>query len=480
MVHSDLIVKNKTRFKVKMKSVDPKGNVKKAALMPPVPAGKEGQAHLTPKPGFLGIEKGVGATYHLELLDKGKKVGSLRAIINVPACGDNKFELEWVQRPAGMGAIATHLGKGGRSNAHRHEIVLNMGQERLQHNTPDNNLRSFEAVPFVGSGIAIGHHAAGSDSQAERAWIAQRDCIDAIPGAGHLKGLVHYATGDTEGGDKAMKAATRTAAVLGAGALTGGVGAVGAGLAMDGLYTGVESALAGEFRGEGILGVAQRAAEGDLCWSEGVLGVAGLGMDAIGGAGARRAVQRRGHRAETYNQRPYEASRHRVWSGDEAAALDHVRRGGVDEGIYVRQRNGRFRILDHEDINLLYDEPGPWEGRAVGHTSLVGPNEPVLAAGEVNGGMLNNRSGHFRIPGDANRAGVGRLMRGIYAADGGFGEAMQTPFMRGAPPPLNPMLQAMMFAGAHGHFAHTGPDMDHLHFLALAAHGHSFAHRFYR
>jgi hypothetical protein len=51
-----------------------------------------------------------------------------------------------------------------------------------------------------------------------------------IPIIGHAKGIVHYVCGDEEGGDKAMKAATRTTVVMGAGAggflVAGPVGAV--------------------------------------------------------------------------------------------------------------------------------------------------------------------------------------------------------------------------------------------------------------
>ena len=35
------------------------------------------------------------------------------------------------------------------------------------------------------------------------------DLADAVPGVGHIKGAIHYACGDTEGGDKAMMHATR-------------------------------------------------------------------------------------------------------------------------------------------------------------------------------------------------------------------------------------------------------------------------------
>lgn len=38
---------------------------------------------------------------------------------------------------------------------------------------------------------------------------------DAIPVVGHIKGIVHYAVGDSEGGQKAMYQATGTTTVLG-------------------------------------------------------------------------------------------------------------------------------------------------------------------------------------------------------------------------------------------------------------------------
>ncbi|CAD6201980.1 GSCOCG00002884001-RA-CDS [Cotesia congregata] len=40
---------------------------------------------------------------------------------------------------------------------------------------------------------------------------------NSIPVVGHVKGIVHYAVGDTKGGHQAMFQATRTAAVVGAG-----------------------------------------------------------------------------------------------------------------------------------------------------------------------------------------------------------------------------------------------------------------------
>ena len=84
---------------------------------------------------------------------------------------------------------------------------------------------------------------------------------DAVPGVRHVKGAVHYACGDTEGGDNAMKAASRTT-----GAMAGGVGGffvagppgaiaggIGGAAAMDLITTGVDSAVHDEFRPAGLI-----------------------------------------------------------------------------------------------------------------------------------------------------------------------------------------------------------------------------------
>lgn len=43
--------------------------------------------------------------------------------------------------------------------------------------------------------------------------------LDVIPGVGHVKGVYHYAKGEDEAGHRAMLAASRTTAVVGAGAV---------------------------------------------------------------------------------------------------------------------------------------------------------------------------------------------------------------------------------------------------------------------
>ena len=84
---------------------------------------------------------------------------------------------------------------------------------------------------------------------------------DGIPVIGHIKGGIHYAAGDKEGGEQAMKAASRTTGVIGGGVggfLVGGpvgavAGGVSGGVAMDGIMTGAESAIEGEYKPNGIL-----------------------------------------------------------------------------------------------------------------------------------------------------------------------------------------------------------------------------------
>jgi len=132
------------------------------------------------------------------------------------------------------------------------------------------------AVATVGTGIAVGAtfgqikavNKACVDcaeftgdvavDTAKNAGEAVVDIADGIPVVGHVKGGIHYAVGDREGGDKAMKAASRTVGVIGGGILgmAGGpagaiAGGVAGGAVMDGVITGTDSLVHGEFRPSG-------------------------------------------------------------------------------------------------------------------------------------------------------------------------------------------------------------------------------------
>lgn len=107
--------------------------------------------------------------------------------------------------------------------------------------------------------VATAKHTAKSGSATGPKFLeTANDMADGMPGVGHAKGAIHYIAGDKEGGDKAMKAASRTTGVvLGglAGAVGGPAGVVAGGIAggaaMDGVTTGVESAIKNEYTPNG-------------------------------------------------------------------------------------------------------------------------------------------------------------------------------------------------------------------------------------
>ncbi|KAL2635780.1 hypothetical protein R1flu_007259 [Riccia fluitans] len=125
---------------------------------------------------------------------------------------------------------------------------------------------------------------------------------DGIPVIGHAKGGIMYAIGDNERGGRAMKAASRTTGVMAAGAggfLVGGpAGAVVAGIAggaaMDGITTGVESAIHDEFRPNGQIAAWTEVAKGEN--PNGVIGgvIGGLltpVCDGLAGYGAGKGLE---------------------------------------------------------------------------------------------------------------------------------------------------------------------------------------------
>ncbi len=119
------------------------------------------------------------------------------------------------------------------------------------------------------------------------------NCVNGIP---VVKGAIHYAWGDKEGGDKAMKSSSRAVGVMGGGVggfLVGGpagavAGGVAGGLAMDGVTTGVDSAIHNEYRPSGTVAAVTTLAKGE---SESVSGdivdlEVGTVMDVLAGLDA--------------------------------------------------------------------------------------------------------------------------------------------------------------------------------------------------
>ncbi len=115
------------------------------------------------------------------------------------------------------------------------------------------------------------------------------DVVNSVPIVGHIKGMVHYACGDTERGDAAVRSATRTTVVLGAGvagALAGPAGAVAAATAA-GAAADLTYYANGEARLHGIARVIKtpRKAQSWLTAGINVLGDGCLGIGLGVGAG---------------------------------------------------------------------------------------------------------------------------------------------------------------------------------------------------
>lgn len=125
------------------------------------------------------------------------------------------------------------------------------------------------------------------------------DVADGIPVVGHVKGGIHYACGDKQGGDKAMKSSSRTIGVVAGGVggmvVAGPVGAVAGGIAggqaMDGITTGIDSAVHREYRPNGglINGVGNMN-KGEFSAGEGFDVIGGIAFDGLGGYSAGQGV----------------------------------------------------------------------------------------------------------------------------------------------------------------------------------------------
>lgn len=124
---------------------------------------------------------------------------------------------------------------------------------------------------------------------------------DAIPVVGHVKGGIHYAMGDIDAGNKSMEASTRTAAVLGAGIATGGLGGgiaygavagIGTGIAYDSTATIIDDAVNGEEAS--LHGTMKLIKPDEMNPNEflgGLMGIAGDAMTGASGAAMGKSLR---------------------------------------------------------------------------------------------------------------------------------------------------------------------------------------------
>ena len=124
------------------------------------------------------------------------------------------------------------------------------GDEEGARKTQQNFSRQMPVVSQMRSLVEVSMGDAEAALETQRQFgQGMNDLADAIPGVGHVKGGIHYAVGDTEGGDRAMKSSSHTLGVMGggvAGFVVGGpvgaiAGGVAGGAAMDTVTTVVDS-----------------------------------------------------------------------------------------------------------------------------------------------------------------------------------------------------------------------------------------------
>lgn len=121
--------------------------------------------------------------------------------------------------------------------------------------------------------------------------------LNGTPVIGHAKAMAHYAMGDSQSGNQALKAATRSMGVISGGAVgmtAGGpvgafAGGIAGGAAVDALTTKVESSIANEYRPNGVFYLKERIEKGDVSASEVFDAVTGITMDGLAGYIAGKA-----------------------------------------------------------------------------------------------------------------------------------------------------------------------------------------------
>nr|XP_046909920.1 uncharacterized protein LOC124491317 [Dermatophagoides farinae] len=112
--------------------------------------------------------------------------------------------------------------------------------------------------------------------------------VDFLPIVGHFKGGIQHLTGDHEEGNHALKAATRTSVMMGAGAVatifTGGLTAILAGIAVGAAFDSSDSIIHNEPRGlfAAVDKAVNKPTGGNVF--DAAMGVVGYGMAGYSGS----------------------------------------------------------------------------------------------------------------------------------------------------------------------------------------------------
>ncbi len=159
----------------------------------------------------------------------------------------------------------------------------------------DTQKKFLNTCPAVSQGKSFYHWCYGDSDGAretQKKFLQNLgNAANGIPGIGHAKGAVHYYMNDKEGGDNAMKSASRTVGVIGGGVIGGLVGGpvgaiaggVAGGVTLDGITTVADSKIHGEYRPAGLVGATQKIVNKDLSSGEAFDVTAGIVCDGVMG-----------------------------------------------------------------------------------------------------------------------------------------------------------------------------------------------------
>ncbi|XP_071961555.1 uncharacterized protein [Antedon mediterranea] len=173
-------------------------------------------------------------------------------------------------------------------------IQVISGDKEGAKRTQEHFLHTFPVLSQITSAVqAIEGDSEGAKETQEEFAESLGHFADGIPVLGHIKGAIEYATGNKAAGDASMKAASRTLGVIAGGAagfFAGGpagafLGGIAAGAAMDGIITGVDSAVHHKYTPYGEVSVVTNMVNGHYDPGEEFDFVAGIGFDGLAGLG---------------------------------------------------------------------------------------------------------------------------------------------------------------------------------------------------
>ncbi|XP_064394807.1 uncharacterized protein LOC135342047 [Halichondria panicea] len=226
----------------------------------------------------------------------------------------------------------------------------------------ETQINFLETFPVVSQGTSFYHWWQGNNEEAKRTQVkfaqGMSNLANGIPAVGHVKGTIHYALGDKEGGDTAMKAASRTVGVIGggfvgelAGPVGGIAGGIAGGAAVDGMTTGIESAVHNEYRPSGQVAVITNIINGEANVGDIFDSTAHVFFDGWSGYGAGKA----GARFRNRNN----SQLYRVASEQEVQ--NTVKTGK----LHLKGPHGEYWVSETMEHTEPYYESRPYSDKAV-------------------------------------------------------------------------------------------------------------------